>query len=64
MFVFVVCFCLKNKGNKGKSSTSRGLPSGGKPAKKLAQGCPPLEGAIEGQVSDGGMLRGGRETCI
>ncbi|CAN0244579.1 unnamed protein product [Pylaiella littoralis] len=45
----------KAKGGKGKS-TSRGLPGGGgkgrEPGggKKLVQGCPPLEGAVHGQV--------------
>lgn len=40
----------KSAGGKGKS-TSRGLPGGERGgAKKLLQGCPPLEGAIDGQV--------------
>lgn len=44
----------KSTGGKAGSS-SRGLPGGGKGAgaggkKKLVQGCPPLEGAVEGQV--------------
>lgn len=44
----------KSKGGKGKS-TSRGLSGGGgkggEPGvKKLVQGCPPLEGAVHGQV--------------
>ncbi|CAM9268383.1 unnamed protein product, partial [Hapterophycus canaliculatus] len=44
----------KSKGGKGASS-SRGLPAGGGKGagaggKKLVQGCPPLEGAVQGQV--------------
>ncbi|CAM9889371.1 unnamed protein product [Ectocarpus sp. 6 AP-2014] len=42
----------KSAGGKGKS-TSRGLSGGGGGGggtKKLLQGCPPLEGAIDGQV--------------
>ncbi|CAM9482206.1 unnamed protein product [Scytosiphon promiscuus] len=44
----------KSKGGKGASS-SRGLPGGGGKGagaggKKLVQGCPPLEGAVQGQV--------------
>lgn len=41
---------------QGKSSSgSRGVSDAGATKKKLVQGCPPLEGAIEGQVREGGV---------